>query len=185
MEIRSGAMPEEPHRPTLRDPVGEAPSPAPRGYRPPAEDGDTTPDVDERVLETGPWRADVRLTITALLGFVVFVAAALLVHDKLGAVLLVIAALICALYGVRGVLAPVRLSADGEGLTVIRGYRGRARLAWADVERVTVQRRSRLGMRSQFLEIDAGEQLYLLSPYDLSTEPDAVAASLRKLRTGA
>ncbi len=108
----------------------------------------------------------------------------MLVADPVGTVLLALAALVCAVYGVRGLFAPVRLAADEHGLTVIRGYLGKARLEWSEVDRITVQRRSRLGMRSEFLEIDAGEQLYLLSPYDLGTDPEAVLATLRHLRTG-
>jgi hypothetical protein len=203
MELRSGAMPDQPRPAVPTDP--DQPRPAaptdPDQPRPAVAAGDGPGvDADPQVevgrpgdsavpaaagpAADGPWRADVRLTLAALLGCVLFGLAAAFVSDPVGRALLAIAAVICALYAVRGIVAPVRLSADEHGLTVIRGYLGRARLAWSEVDGITVQRRSRLGMRSTFLEIDAGDQLYLLSEYDLGVEPDAVLGSLRRLRTG-
>jgi hypothetical protein len=134
---------------------------------------------------SGPWRADRRLTVFKVIGVLIFAAAALLVADQVGTFLLAVAALLCLGYAVRDLVAPVRLAADADGLTVIRGYLGHARLSWSDIDHVRVDRRSRLGLRSEFLEIDAGDHLYLLSSYDLSAEPAAVAAALARLRTGA
>ncbi len=187
MEIRSGAMPDEPDRP------GPAVPPAGR-IRPADPAGgdfaDADPDEngsapDAAAAGTGPWRADRRLTTFKIIGLVIFVAAAfLLATDPIGTGLLLIAALVCAVYAVRDLFAPVRLAADAEGVRVIHGYLGHTRLSWSDIEKISVDRRSRLGMRSEFLEIDAGEQLYLLSSYDLSAEPADVAAALLRLRTG-
>ena len=82
-------------------------------------------------------------------------------------------------YGLRDVLAPVRLAADATGLEVTRGYASRRHLDWSDVERVHVDERLRLGVRSQLLEIDADLELYLFSRFDLGTDPeDALTAVL-------
>jgi Bacterial PH domain len=176
-------MPDEPRQPRppveeprLRPPVEQPPAP---GY--PAADEEPEP---EPVLDDGPWRADRRLTIFKVIGLVVFVVAALLVSDPIGTGLLALAAAVCALYAARDLIMPVRVAADAEGLTLARGYLGRARLPWASVEKVSVDRRTRLGMRSELLEIDAGEHLFLFSSYDLSAEPAHVAAALSRIRTG-
>ncbi|MET7422376.1 PH domain-containing protein [Dactylosporangium sp. NPDC005555] len=93
-----------------------------------------------------------------------------------------IAAVILAVYALRDVVAPVRLAADLEGITVVSGYAGRRRLDWAQVERMRVDARSRGGMRSELLEIDAGEHLFLLSRYDLNAHPADVYEELLRLR---
>jgi hypothetical protein len=87
-------------------------------------------------------------------------------------------------YGLRDVLAPVRLAADATGLDVTRGYAGRRHLDWSDVERVRVDERLRLGVRSQLLEIDADVELYLFSRFDLGTDPEDAAEAVLALRPG-
>jgi hypothetical protein len=91
-----------------------------------------------------------------------------------------LAALVTGAYALRDLIAPVRLAADREGLTVIYGYAGHRRLEWDVIERIRLDERRRLGTRSAALEIDTGDHLYLLSPYDLGTDPaDAVEALAR------
>jgi hypothetical protein len=92
---------------------------------------------------------------------------------------LVLALLVWAL---RDVLRPVRLAADAEGVTVVTGFLGRRRLGWAQIERVRVDRRSHRGLRSEFLELDAGDAIYLFSANDLGELPDDVATALADLR---
>lgn len=82
-------------------------------------------------------------------------------------------------------IRPVRLTADAEGLTLITGLLRRRRLAWAEIERVRVDRRNRLGLRSELLEVDAGDSLYLFSVHELGAEPEEVAAALAELRAPA
>lgn len=94
----------------------------------------------------------------------------------------IVAAAILGIYALRDVIAPVRLAADLEGVTVVSGYAGRQRVDWADVERMRVDARSRGGMRSELLEIDAGEHLFLLSRYDLNAHPTDVYEELLRLR---
>jgi hypothetical protein len=82
-------------------------------------------------------------------------------------------------------IRPVRLTADAEGLTLITGLLRRRRLAWAEIEGVRVDRRNRLGLRSELLEVDAGDSLYLFSVHELGAEPEDVAAALAELRAPA
>jgi hypothetical protein len=85
-----------------------------------------------------------------------------------------------AIYAVRDLVAPVRLSADSEGVTVIHGYAGHRRLRWSEIERVRVDAHR----RGEFLELDAGESLHLLSRYDLGARPTEVLETLEKIREG-
>jgi hypothetical protein len=175
MQLRGGAMPDEP------DGTGR-PAP-PRPPRPGYHAPPAAPEPAPAAPSDGPWRADRRLSVVKIVGTVLFCLAALLVSDRLGAAMLAVAALVCAGYALRDVVSPVRVAADAEGVTVAHGYLGHARLPWAQVQAVRVDRRSRLGLRSQQLEIDADERLYLFSAYDLSAEPAEVAAALRRIRT--
>jgi len=95
-----------------------------------------------------------------------------------------LAALVLAGYALRDLVAPVRLAADLDGVTVIAGYAGRRRLAWSQIERVRVDQRQRLGTRSELLEIDTGDSFHLLSAYDLGQPCVEVADALARLRTG-
>ena len=82
----------------------------------------------------------------------------------------------------RDVIAPVRLAADSESVTVFVGFARRRWLSWAEIERVRLDRRERLGLRSEMLEIDAGDYIHLFSVHDLGAEPSAVLAVLQRLR---
>jgi len=86
-------------------------------------------------------------------------------------------------WALRDLIAPVRLAADPDGVTVIAGFAGRRRLAWSQIERVRIDRRARLGVRTELLEVDAGDNVYLFSRYDLGAEPEDVLASLLALRS--
>jgi len=81
-------------------------------------------------------------------------------------------------WALRDWIIPVRLAADAEGLTVIAGLASRRRLPWSQIEHVRVDRRERLGLRSELLEVDAGESLFLFSAHELGAEPSDVAAAL-------
>lgn len=88
-----------------------------------------------------------------------------------------------AVWALRDLIAPVRLAADTEGITVVTGYAGRRRVPWTRVERVRVDRRERRGLRAELLEIDCGDTLHLFSVHDLGADPEAVLATLLELRT--
>lgn len=85
-------------------------------------------------------------------------------------------------YGLRDVLAPVRLAVDGQGVTVVAGFAGHRRLDWSEVERVRLDERSRYGGRQSLLEIDAGESLHFFSRYDLGMAPSEALDIVREVR---
>ncbi|MEH1168949.1 PH domain-containing protein [Micromonospora sp. CPCC 205539] len=127
------------------------------------------------------WRVPPSLPAAKLGGAVLLVALGLLFADgdPVRLMLAVLAAAALAGWALRDLIAPVRLAVDPTGLTVIHGFAGRRLLPWTAVEAITVERRPRLGLTSEILEIDAGESLHLFSRYDLGTPPEEVAATLR------
>jgi hypothetical protein len=76
----------------------------------------------------------------------------------------------------------VRIAADAAGITVVAGYAGRRELPWRRIERIRVDNRPRFGLRTETLEIDAGETLHLFGAYELGAPPAEVAARLEALR---
>ncbi|WP_430784923.1 PH domain-containing protein [Actinoplanes sp. G11-F43] len=99
-------------------------------------------------------------------------------------VLALIAAGAVVVWAARDVLVPVRLAADPAGITVVTGFSRRKHIPWSQIERVRVEQSTRRGLRSEFLEIDAGEAVYLFTPNDLSADPETVALALTEVRTG-
>jgi hypothetical protein len=91
-------------------------------------------------------------------------------------------AIVLAVWAVRDLIAPVRLTADAGGVTVVTGFARRRHLPWAQIERVRVDVTSRRGLRSELLELDAGESIYLFSAHQLGALPEEVAAALADLR---
>lgn len=152
--------------------------------------GDDPP--QERVgLPVGPdgavrWRIDRGRTMIKFVAAALFVLVGLFFGagdpTRLGLALAVAAGF--AGFAARDLLVPVRLAADYDGVTVVTGFAGRRRLAWAEIERVRVDVRPRLGTRSELLEIDTGESLYLFSAHELGAPVDDVADTLTRLRTG-
>lgn len=86
-------------------------------------------------------------------------------------------------WAARDLLLPVRLAADAEGITVVAGFARRRRLPWSQIETVRVDSTVRRGLRSELLEIDAGDAIYLLSASQLGAMPEDVALELADLRT--
>jgi hypothetical protein len=131
------------------------------------------------------WQVDRRMTLLKAVGAAVFIGAAVLFgRDAAGVLLALGVAGVLTGFAVRDLLAPVRLAADAGGVTVVTGYARRRQIPWAEIERVRVDSRSRLGRRLAFLEIDTGDDLHLISRAELSADPDEVAAALAHLRTG-
>ena len=85
-------------------------------------------------------------------------------------------------WALRDLVAPVRLAADIDAVTVVEGYARRRRLGWVEIERVRVDRRERLGLTTELLEVDSGEDIYLYSVHDLGADPRDVLAVLEELR---
>lgn len=110
------------------------------------------------------------------------IAAVVLSGDRRMLTAALVGAVVLGGYALRDVVAPVRLAADPDGVTVISGFLGRQRLAWAQIERMRVDTRSRGGLRSELLEIDIGDNLFLLSRFDLNAHPADVADELLRIR---
>src|SRR5512132_3065719 len=109
-------------------------------------------------MQDARWRVDRRLALLKAVGVPVFALIAFALRDDLpGLVLAVVAAVVLAVYAMRDVIAPVRLAADQDGVTVVTGFAGRRRIPWDEVERIRVDVRSRLGLRAELLEIDTGD----------------------------
>ncbi|MEU4552555.1 PH domain-containing protein [Micromonospora violae] len=130
------------------------------------------------------WRVPAGLPAAKLAGAVLLVALGLLFADgdPVRVAVAVLAAVALAGWAVRDLVAPVRLAVDPAGLTVIQGFAGRRLLPWSAVETIAVDRRPRLGLTSETLEIDAGSSLHLFGRYDLGATPEEVAAALRAAR---
>ena len=95
-----------------------------------------------------------------------------------------IAATAALAYAVRDVLARQRLHADAEGVVAVRGFATRRRLAWDQIERLGVDSRLRFGARSELLELDAGEEIFQYSRYDLGVRPEDALEALEGVRQG-
>lgn len=102
--------------------------------------------------------------------------------DTRGVILAVPAMLLLGAMALRDILAPVRLTADQNGITVVHGYAGRLRVPWEQIQDIQVDSRTRYGLRSQLLEIDTGENLHVFSRSDLGVSPTEAAAELRRIQ---
>ena len=131
------------------------------------------------------WRIKPVLPVTKGMGAVavVVLAVAFAGRDPVRWALALVVGVLLAVWAVRDLIAPVRLAADAAGVTVITGFARRRHLPWAQIERVRVDVSSRRGLRSEMLELDAGESIFLFSAHELGALPDEVATALGDLRT--
>lgn len=128
------------------------------------------------------WRVSPPLTWAKVIATLAFIGVGVIFRGDPTRVLAIsVAVLLIGGYALRDLVAPVRLSADPGGLTVVSGYRAARRLPWATIEHVRVDERSRLGLRTEMLEIDAGDSLHLLSTYDLNAPVADVAETIARL----
>jgi hypothetical protein len=111
--------------------------------------------------------------------------AGLLTRDPTPIVIALLVSSALVLYAVRDVVARERLRVEADGLVVVHGFVRRAHLGWADVERVHVDERLRLGARTKLLEVDAGDWIGQYSRYELGTEPESVVAAIDAVRPSA
>jgi hypothetical protein len=84
-------------------------------------------------------------------------------------------------FAVRDLLTRERLRADDRGVTIARVL-GRVHVGWPTVERIQVDSRLRLGVRTELLEIDAGDNVFQFSRYDLGVDAAQAAEDLGRLR---
>lgn len=114
---------------------------------------------------------------------IIVLAAAFGGRDPVRWFIAVAGALALAVWALRDLFVPVRLAADAGGVTVVTGFARRRHVPWSEVERVRVDSRTHRGLRSELLELDAGESIYLFSANDLGALPEDVATALSDLRT--
>lgn len=150
----------------------------------PPSDPDPHPDPDPPAADLS-WRVPRKLPVTKIIGASTVLAAGLLLADgdQVRLALAIGTAACVTGWALRDLLVPVRLTAGPDGITVVAGFAGRRRLGWGQIEAITVDRRGHRGVRTELLEIDAGESLHLLGRGDLGTDPEEVAAALRALRS--
>jgi hypothetical protein len=120
-----------------------------------------------------------KYTVVAL-----FVLAALVVPGRPATALAGLAALAVAVYATRDLLARERLRIDRDGLTVVHGFAGHGQLRWDQIERIRVDERLRLGIRTQLLEVDAGDWIGLYGRSELGADPSAVLSAIDAARAG-
>lgn len=138
--------------------------------------------MSEEILR---WRVRGEFLALKIVAALVLAAVTVLsLGDPRGAILVGVAAVVAAVLALRDVLVPVRLSVDGEGLVLVKGFAGSERVRWSAVERIRVDTRTRFTSRTELLEIDTGEKIFLLSRFDLGVPCQEVADELRSFRTG-
>ncbi len=174
-EKGGGALPEPPlqPRPAVPDwPGPHHPRQAGSGQLPPARP----------VGEPIEWRVARKLPVLKLAAAAVIALAGVgIATDAVAHALGAIAAIGLVLWAARDLAVPVRLSADIDGVTLVTGVARRRRLGWEQIERVRVDERQRRGLRSELLELDAGDVLHLFSSYDLGVPPPDAAEALEAL----
>lgn len=144
---------------------------------------DTATDVEVGPLTEASWHVERRATILKFVGAVLFSLVPFVLRGGGTSHVLGLAVAVgLVIYGLRDVVAPIRLAADAEGVTVISGYAGHRRLTWAEIDRVRLDSRNRYGGRSEFLEVDAGSSLHLFSRYDLGVPPSDALHLLERVQ---
>jgi len=118
----------------------------------------------------------------AICGVLALLTAIFAVHEQIavGAA----ATLAVAVYALRDVIARERLRADRSGVVAVSGYANRRHLDWSQIERIVVDSRLRLGARTETLELDAGDHIFLYGRLDLGVPPAEAEAALIAVRPG-
>ncbi|MBG0815181.1 PH domain-containing protein [Planomonospora sp. ID82291] len=131
------------------------------------------------------WRVRREVLLLKAAGALALAVVTVLSHgDVRGMLLAGAGAVMLAVLALRDLLAPVRLTADGEGIVATKGFAGSERVPWGAVERIRVDRRVRFTSRTEFLEIETRDGLFLLSRFDLGVPVQQVADELCAFRTG-
>jgi hypothetical protein len=134
-------------------------------------------------VDRGRWRVSPPLAWAKIAAFVAFALVAVVyLDDRTRAFAAGVGALLIGAYALRDIVAAVRVAADPSGITVVAGYASKVFYPWDVIEAVRVDTRSRLGLRTEMLEIDAGEQVHLFSTYDLNAPCSEVADTLQQIR---
>jgi hypothetical protein len=131
--------------------------------------------MDEPVSPDGLARFGPSRPMTALIGFAALLAIveAFVSHDRAGRLLLAVAAVVLGAIAVTDLVFSPRLIASRSGLTIYAPTL-RTRLSWPEVDALRVDERSRLGLASRALEIEAGDVLVVLGKRGLGRDPREV-----------
>jgi hypothetical protein len=141
--------------------------------QPPADEGPGGSDGRRPGLQALSYRVPIAAVVGRAALAMVLAVAGLIVTEPLARGIGLLAAAAAAAFVARDLALRVRLRADRAGVDVVRGLR-RHHLAWSAIERVRVDNRPQRGIRTAVLELDAGEELYLLGRGDLGADPYAV-----------
>jgi hypothetical protein len=153
--------------PAADRPCSDEPTPDPAGY-----------DRDPVTLRYGPNRL---IALSLVVGAVLFIGTAIGTGDRSGRLIYLAAGLLLAVVAASDLIFRVRLVVSSAGISV-HAPTTRLRIDWADIDIVRVDERSRLGLSARTLEIDAGEQLVLLSQRSLGQDARTVAAEIDAFR---
>jgi hypothetical protein len=118
----------------------------------------------------------------AVLVFAVLTGAGLMAGDGKLVFLTGVALAGAVIVVVRDLVAPVRLGADDDGVTVLSGFAARRRIEWPLVERIRLDTKRRYGLTTELLEIDTGDDIHLFSRFDLGEPAIEVAETLMRMR---
>lgn len=132
-------------------------------------------------VPTARFAPDRRLAAFAGAAAAGFAGVTVFLIDAPGRILTGLAACLLACVAVDGLLGVARLTVSASGLDV-RSLTRRRFLAWPQIDSLAVEERSRLGLAGRALEIDAGEDLILLSGRALGADPRDVLAVLEAFR---
>ena len=130
------------------------------------------------VVSFGP---DRRLTALAAVAALAAFVLAFTAVDGAGRLLFALAGVVLAGYALGDLVFWPRLSADATGIRIRTPFT-RATLPWGQVEDVRADVRSRYGLRSTTLEVDAGTLLVVFSRRALGTDPEVAAGLVRAMR---
>jgi hypothetical protein len=133
--------------------------------------------VDNSPVSWGPQPA---LVVVGWLGAALALAATFLYEDRVGAVLLGLAAVALIALSAHGMLVRPRLLADDRGIR-IRTARGSLDFSWPEAD-TRLRTSQRMGRNSTTLEISAGDHLFVFGWLELGTDPQNVQDVLTALR---
>lgn len=128
------------------------------------------------------WSVPAKVPALEGLGALVALVAVVAGADPLARLLGLAAGVLLGTLAVRDLVARTRLAADAVGLTVVSGFAGHQTFRWSQLQAIRVDERTRLGLRTRLLELDAGDRLVLLSARELGADPQQVVSVLDGLR---
>ncbi|MGI9163341.1 MAG: PH domain-containing protein [Mycobacterium sp.] len=122
-------------------------------------------------MDSRAWAPRVAAVLaTGAAGILMAVGAAVVADDAPGRLLGGIAAVGLLVFAAGSWRARPRLALTGEGL-VYRGWLRTRTLARADIDSIRITEFRRIGRKVRLLEIDSGDNLIVLTRWDLGTDP--------------